>query len=89
MKIKHIDTCVKELQVKRGECRKYFLKKYGQFIELVLMILGTPYDVLFSIFCANWNSYKDDSKDYNFDSFYDLLIKDQEKSVDEGKLVIK
>jgi hypothetical protein len=38
-------ACVKELQLKLGECGKNYLKKDGQLIELVLMNLRTPFDV--------------------------------------------
>lgn len=72
--------------MKLGKCGNNFLKKDGQLIELVLMNLRTPYDVLCSSFRANWRSRKEDDKDYNFDIFCDLLIKDQQKLLDEGKL---
>ena len=69
-----------------GKCGKRFPKEDGYLIELVLMNLRTPYDMFCSTFCTNWRSHKEDSKDYNFDVFYDLLIKDQQKLLDEGKL---
>lgn len=50
------------------------------------MNLRTPYDVLCSSFRTNWRSCKKDGKDYTFDVLCDLLIKDQQKLLDEGKL---
>lgn len=47
------------------------------------MNLRTTYDVLCSSFCTNWRSRNDDGKDYTFDVFCDLLIKDQQKLFDE------
>jgi hypothetical protein len=38
-------VCVKELQLKLGECGKNYQKKDEQLIELVLMNLRTPFDV--------------------------------------------
>jgi hypothetical protein len=35
-------ACVKELQLKLGECGKNYQKKDGKLIELVLMNLRTP-----------------------------------------------
>ena len=58
---------VKDLQLKLGDCGKNFSMKYGQLIELVLINLRTPYDVLYSTFCTNFISCKEDSKDYTFD----------------------
>ena len=63
-----------------------FPKKDGQLIELVLMNLRTPYDMFFLLFHTNWQSLKEDGQDYSFDVFYDLLIRDQHKLLDEGKL---
>jgi hypothetical protein len=50
------------------------------------MNLRTPYDVFFSSFCTNWWSCKGDNKNYSFDVLCDLLIRDQHKFLDEGKL---
>jgi hypothetical protein len=50
------------------------------------MNLRTPYDVFFVSFHTNWRSYKEDGKDYSFDVFCDLLIRDQQNLLDEGKL---
>lgn len=50
------------------------------------MNMRTPYDVFYSSFCTNWRPCKEDDKDYTFDVFFDLLIKDEEKFIDEGKL---
>ena len=44
---------LKEIQLKLGECGIGFPKKDGNLIELVLMNLWTPYDVLFSSFLTN------------------------------------
>ena len=77
---------VKELLLILGECGKNFPKKDRQRIELVLMNMRTPYDVLCSSFYTNWGSHKEDGKDYTFDVFCDLLIKDQQKLLDEGRL---
>ena len=69
-----------------GECGKDFLKKYAQLIELVLMNLRKPYDVLCSSFHTNWRSHKEDGNDYTSDIFCYLLIKDQQKQLGKGKL---
>ena len=50
------------------------------------MNLRKPYDVLCSSFHTKWRSRKEDSKDYTFVFHCDLLIKDQQKLIDEGKL---
>ena len=39
-----------------------------------------------SSFCINWRSCKKDGKDYSFDVFCDLLIRDQQKLLDQGKI---
>ena len=72
--------------MKRGECGKTFPKKDDQLTELVPMNLRTPYDVFCSSFHTNRISHKEDGKDYTFDVFCDLLIKDQQKLFDEGNL---
>ena len=69
-----------------GECGKYFPKKDVQLIELVLMNLKTPYGVFYSFFQVNWMSHTQDGKDFTFDTFYDFLIKDQQKLLEEGRL---
>ena len=69
-----------------GDRDRYFSKKDGQLIELVLMNLKTPYDVFFSFFWDDWMSHKQDGKDFNFDALCDLFIKDHHKFVEEGKL---
>lgn len=61
---------LKELQQKLGKCGKGFPKKDGQLIELVLMNLRTPYYVLCSSLCTNWQSRKEDGKDYSVDVFF-------------------
>ena len=78
--------CIKELQLKLGDRDRYFSKKDGQLIELVLMNLKTPYDVLFSSFQDYWISCKQYCKDFTYDTLCDLLIKDQQKLLEEGKL---
>ena len=50
------------------------------------MNLRTPYDVFYLSFHTNWRSCKEDGQDYSFDAFYDLLIRDQQMLLDEGKL---
>lgn len=55
-------------------------------IELILMNLKTPYDVFCSTFRASWASRKEDGKDYSFETFCGLLIRAQERLLDEGKL---
>ena len=77
---------VKEMQFKLGECGKKFKKKDGHLIELVLINLRTPYDVLFFSFHTNSRSWEEDGKDYTFGTFFHLLIKDQKELLDEGKL---
>ena len=72
--------------MKFDECGKDFSKKHGQLIKLVLMNLRTPYDVFCSSFRANWMSCKQDDKDFTFDVLSDLLIKDQQKLLEGGKL---
>ena len=37
-------------------------------------------------FCTNWRSCKEYGKDYSFDVFCDLLIRDQQKLLDKGNL---
>lgn len=88
-KIEEYLAHAKEIQLKLWKCENNFLKKYGQLIELVLMILRTHYDVFCSPFSTNWISHKEDGKDCTFDVFCDLLIKDQQKFINEGKLVRK
>jgi hypothetical protein len=77
---------LKRLQLKLGECGKNFQKKDGQLIELVLMNLRTPFDVLCSTFHTNCKTCKEDGKDYTFDTLCGLLINDQHRLLDEGKL---
>jgi hypothetical protein len=79
-------VCVKELQLKLGECGKNYQKKDGQLIELVLMNLRTPFDVFVSTLCTNWKACKEDGKDYTFEYFCGLLITDQHRLLGEGKL---
>ena len=73
---------LKVLWLKLGECGKDFLNKDGQLTELVQMNLQTPYDVLWLLFHSNWRSCKEDGKDYYFDIFCGLLIRDQQKLLD-------
>jgi len=80
---------VKELKLKLGECGKNYWKKYGKLIEIVLMNLRTPFDLLISNFHTNWQVCKEDCKDYMFESFYVLLIIDQHKLLNEGKIIGK
>ena len=53
---------------------------------MVLMSLRTHYDLFCSLFHTNWWPREEDKKTYSFDSFCDLLIMDQHKLLDEGKL---
>ena len=69
-----------------GECGKGFSKKDGQLIKLVLM---NTYDVFCSLFHTNWWPRKEDGKGYSFDIFYDLLIRDQQKLLDQWNLGVK
>jgi len=50
-------VCVKELQLKLGECGNNFQNKYGQLIKLVLVNLKTPFDVLCSMFQTNYGRH--------------------------------
>ena len=50
------------------------------------MNIRAPYDVFFSSFHTNLWSHKEDNKDYSFDLFCDLLIRDQNKLIEEGEL---
>jgi hypothetical protein len=68
---------------------KGFSKERWSTHRTDLMNLKTPYDVLCLTFHASWTSRKDDGKDYSFDSFCGLLIRAQEKLLDEGKLEVK
>ena len=77
------------LQLKLVECDKDFLKEDGQLIELVLMTLRTPYDVLCFSFCSNWMSHKQDGKTFTFDIFSYLFIKAQQKLLEEGNIGTK
>jgi hypothetical protein len=53
------------------------------------MNLKMPYDVFFLSFHTNWCSHKEDGKDYSFDVFSDLYIRDQQKFLDEGNIGAK
>ena len=79
-------SCIKELWLKLGKFGKGFPNKDGHLIEIVLMNLQMPYDVLFLSFHTNQRSRKEDNKDYSFDVFCDLFIRDQHKLLNEGKL---
>ena len=79
-------ACIKEMYLKFSECGKGFLEKDRQLIELVLINMRAPYDVLCSSFQTNWWSRKEDGKDDSFYVFVDLLIRYQQKLLDEGKL---
>jgi hypothetical protein len=79
-------ACVKELQLKLGECGKKYQKKDGKLIELVLMNLRTPFNVFVSTFRTNWKECKEDSKDYTFEYFYGFLITDQHILLGEGNI---
>ena len=48
--------------------------------------LKTPYDAFYSSFSVNWMSCKKYGKYFTFDTLCDLLIKDQQKLIEEGKL---
>jgi hypothetical protein len=72
--------------LKLVECGENIPKKDGHLIELLLMNLRTPYDMLYSAFHTNWRSCKEDGKDYTFNVSCDLLIKDRQKLIGEGKL---
>ena len=74
--------------MKLSECGKNFLMKDRHCIKLFLMNLRTPYDVLCSTFHTNWRSRKEDGKDYTFDVFCDLLIKDNRHCLMKGSLVV-
>jgi hypothetical protein len=76
----------KELQLKLGKYGKNYQKNDGQLIKLVLMNLRTPFDLLVSTFRTNWQARKEDGKDYTFEAFCGLLINDQHKLLEEGKL---
>ena len=65
---------------------KTFSRKTPYEEKLVLMNLRTPYDVVCFAFYKNWRSHKEENKDYSFDVFYDFLIRDQHKLLDEGKI---
>jgi hypothetical protein len=51
-------VCVKELQLKLGECEKNYQKKDVQLIKLVLMNLRIPLDVFVLNFYTNWKAHK-------------------------------
>ena len=53
------------------------------------MILKIPYDVFASKIHDNWTSRKKYGKDYSFDTFCGLLIRENERLFDEGKLEVK
>lgn len=80
---------IKELQWNWGECSKNFPKKDDHLIELILMNMNTPYDILCSTFHTSWASRKEYGKDVSFDSFCGLFIRAHEKLLDDGKLEIK
>jgi len=58
-------------------------------MDLILMNLNKSYNVLCLTFHASWTTWKDDGKDYTFDPFFGLLIKEHEKFLDEGKVEVK
>ena len=72
--------CIDDMQLKLGKCGKGQSKKDGNLIDLVLMNLQMTYDVFSSSFHTNsgWSN-KEDGKDYSFDIFCDLLIRDKLK----------
>lgn len=82
-------THVKELQIKLGECGKDFPNKDGHLNELILMNMKTPDDLFLSMFHTSWTSRKYYCKDYCFNSFCGLLIKEHDKLLDEEKLEVK
>jgi len=53
-KIEDYLVCLKEMQLKLGECGKNYQNKDKKFIELVLMKLRTPFNIFVSIFYTNW-----------------------------------
>jgi hypothetical protein len=77
---------VKELQLKFGEYGKYFQKKDGQLIKLVLMNLRTPFDMFILNFYTNWQEWKEDGKDCTFEDLCGLSIIDQHILLDEGNI---
>jgi hypothetical protein len=78
-------TCVQELHLKLGKCGNNYQKKEKQLIELVLMNLRTPFDVFVSTFFTKWKAWKEYGND-TFEYFYGILIIDQHKLLEEGKL---
>ena len=69
-----------------GQCGKYFLKKDEQFMEFIMINFKTSYDVLCFSFRSNQISHKKEGKDLTFDILCDLLIKEQEKLLEEGNI---
>ena len=65
-----------------GECRKDFSRKDPDELEDTLYVFCLT-------LCASWAFRKDDGKDYSFDYFYGLLIREQNKLFDEGKHEVK
>ena len=49
------------------------------------MNLRKTFDVFSSTFKTNWQTHKEDGKDYTFDAFRGLLINNQHMFLDEGK----
>jgi hypothetical protein len=72
--------------LKLRKCGENYKKKDGKLIELVLINLRTPFDVFISTFHTNWHTRKQDGKDYSFEVFCELLITDQHRLLEEGKL---
>jgi hypothetical protein len=57
-------ACAKDLQLKLSECGKDFVKKKRSLIEMILINIKTPYDILCSTFQAIWASRKENGKSY-------------------------
>jgi hypothetical protein len=76
-------VCVKKLQLKLGDCGKNYQRKVGKLIDLVLMKLKTPFDVVVLNFRTKWKSHKEDGNDYTFEYFCGILITDQHKLLEE------
>ena len=68
-----------------GEYGNGFLNKDDQLVEIILMNLETTYDIFYLGSHTSWNYIKEDGDYYTFDSLFGLIIRVDEKFLDEVK----
>jgi hypothetical protein len=79
-------TCVKDIQLKLGECGKKYYKNDGKLIELVLMNLRTPFNMFISNFHTNYQECNIDGKDYTIEDLCCILITGQYILLEQGNI---